>query len=182
MKELSLSAINARSTLPVSLTGGGSFTFSFKDDSFIVGFVKDFTILDEGVYQFFIESKNKANTSGNKDVRKTIISIIEEFFSENDSAILYICDTYDNRQSVRDRLFSIWFNSSEEKTDFTLSRAKVNVDGIYYYASLLHATVPVASKWLAAMDLKKEEMKEDGMPVLLISKYSGLSLEAIEKL
>ena len=90
MKELSLSAINARSTLPVSLTGGGSFTFSFKDDSFIVGFVKDFTILDEGVYQFFIESKNKANTSGNKDVRKTIISIIEEFFSENDSAILYI--------------------------------------------------------------------------------------------
>ncbi|MCQ2137824.1 MAG: hypothetical protein MJY60_03880 [Bacteroidales bacterium] len=74
MKELSLSAINARSTLPVSLTGGGSFTFSFKDDSFIVGFVKDFTILDEGVYQFFIESKNKADTSGNKDVRKTISS------------------------------------------------------------------------------------------------------------
>lgn len=137
MKVLSLSAINAKSPIPVSVTENGSFKFSCGEDDFVVGFVKDFSIMDDGVYQFFIDSKNHANTSGNKDVSRTIITIIEEFFATNESAMLYICDASDNRQAVRDRLFAIWFSSFEASFNFTLSRANINVDGINYYASLV---------------------------------------------
>lgn len=51
--------------------------------------------------------------------------------------MLYICDVSDGKQSARDRLFAMWFNSYEGKFNYTLSRVSIQIDGIDYYASLL---------------------------------------------
>lgn len=137
MNELSIDSINKRAPLPVSTTDNGSFVFSNGGDRFVVGFVKDTAIMDEGVYQFFIESENESNRSGSKKVRMTIIAIIEEFFAANDSAMLYICDTSDNRQSARDRLFAAWFNDYDHNFNYTLSRASIEIDDTLFYAALV---------------------------------------------
>lgn len=137
MKQLSLTSINDRAPLEVNLTASGTFTFGTGRNRYIVGFVEDYTILDSGVYQFFIENADNHKNTLSSKVYQTIIAIIEEFFKVNDSAILYICDTSDGKQSARDRLFSMWFNSYEGHFNYTLSRVSIQIDGIDYYASLL---------------------------------------------
>lgn len=59
--------------------------------------------MESGVYQFFIENANDTKNTLSDQVYHTIVAIIEEFFSRNDSAILYICDVRDDKQSARDR-------------------------------------------------------------------------------
>ncbi|MGM9786334.1 MAG: DUF6169 family protein [Candidatus Cryptobacteroides sp.] len=137
MKQLSLASINNKSPLEVSFTPSGTFSFGKEKNTYIVGFVEDQTILDEGVYQFFIENVDKKKNVLSTNVCQTIIAIIEEFFVANDSAILYICDVSDGKQSARDRLFAMWFNSYDGKFNYTLSRVSINIDGVDYYASLL---------------------------------------------
>ena len=71
MKQLSLTSINNKAPLEVSLTPSGTFSFGTEKNNYIVGFVED----------------------------QTIVAIIEEFFVANDSAMLYICDVSDGKQS-----------------------------------------------------------------------------------
>lgn len=137
MKQLSLTSINEKAPLEVTLTPSGTFTFGTEKNRYIVGFVEDQTILDNGVYQFFIENVDKTRNTLSTRVFQTIVAIIEEFFNENDSAMLYICDVSDGKQSARDRLFAMWFNSYQGHFNYTLSRVSMQIDGIDYYASLL---------------------------------------------
>ena len=137
MKQLSLTSINSKAPLEVSLTPSGTFSFGTEKNEYIVGFVEDQTILDDGVYQFFIENVDKTKNTLSTKVFQTIVAIIEEFFVANDSAMLYICDVSDGKHSARDRLFSMWFNSYEGKFNYTLSRVSIQIEGVDYYASLL---------------------------------------------
>ena len=137
MKQLSLTSINSKAPLEVSLTLSGAFSFGTEKNEYIVAFVEDQTILDDGVYQFFIENVDKTKNTLSTKVFQTIIAIIEEFFVANDSAMLYICDVSDGKQSARDRLFAMWFNSYEGKFNYTLSRVSIQIEGVDYYASLL---------------------------------------------
>lgn len=137
MKQLSLTSINSKAPLEVTFTASGTFAFGTEAATYIVGFVEDQTIMDSGVYQFFIENADGSKNTLSTKVYQTIVAIIEEFFKENDSAMLYICDTSDGKQSARDRLFSMWFNSYEGNFNYTLSRVSMQIDGTYYYASLL---------------------------------------------
>lgn len=137
MKELSITSINYKAPLRVTLTGNGAFEFYAENSRYIVGFVEDQTIMESGVYQFFIENANDTKNTLSDQVYQTIVAIIEEFFSRNDSAILYICDVRDGKQSARDRLFAMWFNSYEGRFNYTLSRVSLRIEETDYYASLL---------------------------------------------
>lgn len=137
MNTLSITSINNRAPLQVSITENGAFEFYAENSRYIVGFVEDQTIMESGVYQFFIENANDIKNTLSNKVYQTIVAIIEEFFSENDSAILYICDIKDGKQSARDRLFAMWFNSYEGKFNYTLSRVSLRIEDTDYYASLL---------------------------------------------
>ena len=52
MKELSITSINYKAPLQVTLTGNGAFEFYAENSRYIVGFVEDQTIMESGVYQF----------------------------------------------------------------------------------------------------------------------------------
>lgn len=136
MKQLSLLSINEKAPLKVS-TASDAFMFEAEQTKYIVGFVEDEAIATKGVYQLFLMNKDGSKNTLSKEIYQTVVVIIEEFFKENDNAILYICDISDNRQTARDRLFSIWFNSYEKKEDFTLERTSVDFDGTKYHAAML---------------------------------------------
>ena len=77
-------------------------------------------------YQFCIHNDNHIHGSYDNKISTTIIAIIEEFFLQNLNVLLYICDTSDNREEVRNRLFIRWFKESAV-ISFSSSEAAVRL-------------------------------------------------------
>ena len=50
--------------------------------------------------------------------RSTVIFIIEEFFRSNPDILLYMCDSADNQQAQRSRLFLHWFNAYGQQAEY----------------------------------------------------------------
>ena len=71
-------------------------------------------------------------------VRDTIIAIVDEFFRNNNSTLLYICETGDSKQSMRSRLFEYWFSTYNRKALFTMiSSSIVDEEGVVNFATII---------------------------------------------
>lgn len=70
-------------------------------------------------------------------MRDTLITIIEQFFAENDNVLLYICDTSDGREEKRNRLFIRWFEEFATPERYTLKTANAIVEGQGFYAAII---------------------------------------------
>ena len=135
---LSTKRINAFSPYKVFLKDNGSLCFKTQSGSvYEVGFVEDYTFMDENAYQFFIMELEGNHDVKDEWVRQTIWVIIETFFLENNPVVLYICDMSDGKQAVRNRLFSMWYYEYENKDDFTFLSARVEVEKTDYFASVI---------------------------------------------
>lgn len=138
MIELTADRINLHAPYAVSKIGEDSFLFTSQYGvTFNVGFADDYMLMEEGVYQFFISKISDTPSPNDPLVRETIAVIIREFFAIKPVVILYICDTSDARQSVRDRLFARWFEEYGNNKEYTMIHESIMIDGITYYGSLL---------------------------------------------
>lgn len=120
MKALSLEAINTVAPYLV-IQGADNETFSFITDSsieFFVGFEKDDLLSVGSSYQFGISNPKGTKSPRDSKVRDTIVAIIEEFFNKNQTSLLYICETGDGLQKMRNRLFKYWFSIYSESDKF----------------------------------------------------------------
>lgn len=71
-------------------------------------------------------------------VRDTIIAIIDEFFVENNTPLLYICETGDKKQALRNRLFECWFSMYERKAQYTFVASSLkDEEGIENYTAII---------------------------------------------
>lgn len=77
------------------------------------------------------------NSPSDPKIKITIIAIIEEFFRTNPTILLYICDTADNQQAMRSRLFLHWFYESEISEQFIIRTAEVNDEDVTNYITLI---------------------------------------------
>ena len=102
-----------------------------------MGFVEDYMLLVENVYQFFLVPKTEAGTTRDAKIQQTITAIIEEFFAAQEVLLDYICDTKDGRQAARSRLFSGWFAKYPLRHQYTLRTMSVDFEGEAYYASVI---------------------------------------------
>lgn len=135
---LPIERINALSPYKVSLKENGSLCFRTLSGSvYEVGFIEDYTFMDENAYQFFILELEGKHSAKDELVKQTIWVIIETFFSENNPIVLYICDMSDGKQAIRNRLFSIWYYEYENKNNFTFLSTKIEVEDTDYYASII---------------------------------------------
>ena len=75
------------------------------DVHYLVGFEYDDSSFDFATYQLVIINTNNKKSPRDSKVKDTIIAIIEDFFSNNENVLLYICETGDSKQSMRNRLF-----------------------------------------------------------------------------
>ncbi|WP_303152781.1 DUF6169 family protein [uncultured Prevotella sp.] len=55
----------------------------------------------------------------------------------NPSVLLYQCETGDNRQAMRARLFAKWFNDYKEKDNFVIKAAVVKDEDIDNYIGII---------------------------------------------
>lgn len=138
MLSLSAESINYKAPYKVWLGDINSFYFTTgKGVTYNVGFVCDYMLADEGVYQFYIVDVNHAHAPKDPLVKQTILCVIEEFFKHEPNVMLYICDTSDTRQGMRSRLFRRWFEEYEHHTLFTMINEDITFDGVVYYGSII---------------------------------------------
>lgn len=120
MVELSLDRINAVAPYQVQLdsrTGLYKFVSDYQA-WFSVAFEENDLLQSGESYQFALTNYEGKKSPRDNKVRITILAIIGEFFAKNEAALLYICETGDGMQKMRNRLFHFWFGVYAEHDEF----------------------------------------------------------------
>ena len=118
MNPLDLERINAYAPYKVELEDG---EYLFETDHAIQYAVSfDEESMPEGLAAFWFNLTNRSQKAspGDTKIRVTIILMIEEFFRVNPDILLYMCDSADNQQAQRSRLFLHWFNAYGQQSDY----------------------------------------------------------------
>lgn len=105
-----------------------------------VGFSPDTMFYSKGCYQFYIINVDHSIFIKDPLVRETIEAVIEAFFKQEPSVLLYICDIIDGRQATRNRLFRSWYNKSKNKHLYTLVNKSMCYNGITFYSAIILKT------------------------------------------
>ena len=62
---------------------------------------------------------------------------MEEFFLSNPDILLYQCETGDNRQAMRARLFAKWFNEYKNRDNFYVTVSVLRDEDVDNYIALI---------------------------------------------
>ena len=140
MIPLSLDKINSVSPYEVQMVLEPN-TYSFVTEygvEIAISFDLD-DILEGGEsYMFNITNVNKQRSPRDLKVRDTVISIIDNFFEVNSVALLYICETGDRKQAMRNRLFDSWFAYANSKEQYVIMVANIHdLEGVDNYAAMI---------------------------------------------
>lgn len=140
MNALSIDRINTRAPYPVEkdeVTG----SYDFVTDSGVhitMYFDEDYMITSGLSYQLIIGNANNKKSPRDHKLQQTILEIVEEFFSTNQAAMLYICETGDGKQRVRSRLFSYWFDAYEYNSRYSIHTTCIkDEEGVSNFAALI---------------------------------------------
>ena len=104
---------------------------------FKIGFMDDFSIWPTGAYQFYINNESHRPSPNDEKLKATIFRIIEAFFAANPDILLYICETGDDRQAFRSRLFVRWFNTYSGRDAYVMQTAVVQEGKTKNFAALI---------------------------------------------
>lgn len=96
-------------------------------------------LLETGeAYMFNITNVNKQRSPRDVKVRDTVIAIIDNFFETNEVALLYICETGDRKQALRNRLFDSWFAYANAQEQYVIMVANIHdLEGVDNYAAMI---------------------------------------------
>ena len=140
MKPLSLQKINELSPYEVQMVVCPN-TYRFVTDYGVeIAISFDFDdLLEVGeAYMFNVNNANRRRSPRDIKVRDTIIAIIDNFFDMNEVALLYICETGDRKQAMRNRLFESWFAYANDKEQYVIMVANIHdLEGIDNYAAMI---------------------------------------------
>ena len=93
--------------------------------------------MPDGAYHFYIANNEDEHGSHDPKILDVVIAVIEEFFSQADSVMLYVCDPVDQRGAVRNRLYKMWFLEYAMNHMMTMYSESVSFDGNQYFTGIL---------------------------------------------
>ena len=67
----------------------------------------------------------------------TILYLLESFFKVNKDILLYICETGDGKQAMRNRLFIRWFQQYSEHHLYYLKTVEIQAEGMMNFAAII---------------------------------------------
>lgn len=138
MNEISVEYINRKAPYRVETTEFGDFVFQTnKGVIYGIAFLEESPIGNCNTFQLTISNKNEQHGTFDPNVRITIFTIIEEFFHNTNNVLIYICDTSDGRESVRNRLFLKWFEDYTDKRRFYFRTAHAFIEGEGFFAAII---------------------------------------------
>lgn len=132
---------NINHTAPYKVEQQSNLRYTFRTDygvRYVVDFAEEYILEDVEMYQFSIININNHPSPNDPCVRDTVLAIVNEFFQENQSVLLYICETADGKQRMRDRLFRSWFANNMAKRQYTIASASVrDTEDVINYAAII---------------------------------------------
>ena len=140
MNKLSLKTVNSVSPYEITMAVSPN-TYCFVTDygvEIAISFDLD-DLLEHGeAYMFNITNVNRQRSPRDIKVRDTVIAVIDNFFETNEVALLYICETGDRKQAVRNRLFESWFAYANSKEQYVIMIANIHdTEGVDNYAAMI---------------------------------------------
>lgn len=138
MKSLNLDRLNIKS--PYSVWAVDEKTYGFRTDYAVfvrIEFAPNTLIWEEGACEFVLSNESNKPSPNDNKLKETVMTIIEEFFFCNPEILLYQCETGDNKQDARGRLFLRWFNEYEFRKNFHFTISRITAEGINHYATLI---------------------------------------------
>lgn len=88
-------------------------------------------------YWFGLYNRTHTASPGDVKVRATVTCIIEEFFKANPDILLYMCDSANDQQAQRNRLFLRWFNAYAQRQNFYIRTEMVIDEGEENYIAVI---------------------------------------------
>ena len=137
MQSFNLNRLNIHSPYKVWLDNED---FKFMTDygiTYRIAFIPNQDIWKNGAYEFGIINEDCKNSPNDSKVRATIQCIIEEFFLTNPNILLYQCETGDNRQAMRARLFTKWFNEYDKRDSFAVKVSVLRDEEVDNYIAII---------------------------------------------
>lgn len=112
------------------------------------------------LFGFTIKTGNELSLKYDKRVEVTIIQILFTFFEVNTRAMLFVCDTKDQKQRHRKITFNKWFNKHNSKMLFEKKDISIIIDNDnqYYISLILHSLNPNKEKYLLAFSNLANEL------------------------
>ena len=142
-------------TFSVLTDYGVKYTMSFYENDLLPGI---------HAYEFVISNVNQRKSPRDIKLRQSIIALIQEFFRQRKAVLIYICETGDNRQSQRFRLFDSWRRASGQERFVSLSMNLTDEEGIPNYAAIItrkdNPDLPFISKQFRVMEELLREKPE----------------------
>ena len=138
MKALNLDRLNVRA--PYSVWGLSESVYGFKTEHDVlirIYFDENDTIWQEGAYEFSIINENRQPSPNDRKMRDTVCAVIEELFECNPDILLYQCETDDNKQAARDRLFVRWFKEYAGNDKYVIKVSKVVDENTENYTAII---------------------------------------------
>jgi hypothetical protein len=114
--------------------------FRFETDYgilYAVNFEPERMFGDVPAYWFGLFNRSQKASPNDIKVRATVTCIIEEFFCSNPDILLYMCDSANDQQSMRSRLFLRWFNAYAKQQNFYIRTEMVKDEKEENYISMI---------------------------------------------
>ena len=137
MIQLSLERINAKSPYEVKEASGG---YEFRTGGGIlyrIRFLVEAPIGGCDTYQFALSKIDNEHSPYDPNISAITFIIIDEFFTEYENVLLYYCDSTDNREAGRNRLFIRWFEKAANPSRFTIRSTHASIEGQELYISII---------------------------------------------
>lgn len=162
MNPLDIDQLNTLAPYKIKEAGKNKYKFSTHSGiTYIVGFMEDSMVEEYESYQFFIANESGRHSPNDQNLWITIFSIIEEFFRNNQSVMVYWCETADGQAIFRARLFSRKFHLYQENFKYIIKYIETDTEGIPYYAALIfRKDHPSADEICSKVDYVVEELKK----------------------
>lgn len=108
------------------------YFLSYKD------YFRHYPLIADHVFSFNIDLIRKSGIKAEKDARLpiTIVKILRDFLSEWQNAVVYICDSSDERHILRKRKFNAWFKQNDDGSIIKID-AELNIEGMEIFNTIL---------------------------------------------
>ena len=117
---------------------GNELTFRTDNDIVYAVDFKEESFFDPiPAYWFDLTNRSNRPSPNDPKVRETVIRIIIEFFRVNPDILLYLCDSANDQQAQRNRLFLRWFTGAEQSKLFMIRTATVVDEGSENFIALI---------------------------------------------
>lgn len=125
-----------------STTQGYTYNIFFKPSGYV--FAKHPVFADD-TFEFVISLTNGPADSlplSDPLIEPTIVKIFQDFFARRGVVVVYICDSSDNRQAVRHRMFNRWFDRYKHLGFVKFDAQLLDPSSTIYTSVMVHRSYP----------------------------------------